>query len=121
MTMRRSPSVSSPVSTERRGCCSARSWARCQQAGTEAATAIPTQQSGKERRMLTAQDDLIGHQTPAPFAKSGAGDPRFTERYWYTAHPIDGTELLLDVGLGYYPNRNVMDGFAGITIGRRQH
>ena len=71
--------------------------------------------------MLTAQDDLIGHQTPAPFAKSGAGDSRFTERYWYTAHPIDGTELLLDVGLGYYPNRNVMDGFAGVTIGRRQH
>jgi hypothetical protein len=71
--------------------------------------------------MLTAQDDLIGHQTPSPFAKSGAGDIRFTERYWYTAHPIDGTELLLDVGLGYYPNRNVMDGFAGVTVGRRQH
>ena len=71
--------------------------------------------------MLTAQDDLIGHQTPSPFAKSGAGDIRFTERYWYTAHPVDGTELLLDVGLGYYPNRNVMDGFAGVTVGRRQH
>ena len=71
--------------------------------------------------MLTSQDDLIGHQTPQPFAKSAAGDPRFTERYWYTAHPIDGTELLLDVGLGYYPNRHVMDGFAGVTVGRRQH
>jgi hypothetical protein len=71
--------------------------------------------------MLTAQDDLIGHQTPAPFAKSGAGDARFTERYWYTAHPIDGSELLFDAGLGYYPNRNVMDGFAGVTIGRRQY
>jgi len=66
--------------------------------------------------MLTAQDDLIGHQTPAPFATSGAGDVRFTERYWYTAHPIDGSELLIDIGLGYYPNRHVMDGFAGITI-----
>ena len=71
--------------------------------------------------MLTAQDDLIGHQTSSPFAKAGAGDPRFTERYWYTAHPIDGTELMLDVGLGYYPNRNVMDGFAGVTVGRLQH
>jgi len=50
--------------------------------------------------MLTAQDDLIGHQTPAPFATSGAGDARFTERYWYTAHPIDGSELLFDAGLG---------------------
>ncbi|WLA80932.1 hypothetical protein [Bradyrhizobium elkanii] len=71
--------------------------------------------------MLTAQDDLIGHQTPQPFAKAGGGDVRFTERYWYTAHPIDGSELLIDIGLGYYPNQNVMDGFAGITIGRRQH
>jgi len=71
--------------------------------------------------MLTAQDDLIGHQTPAPFAKSGAGDARFTERYWYTAHPIDGSELLFDAGLGYYPNKNVMDAFAGVTIGRRQY
>ncbi|MBR0899165.1 hypothetical protein JQ616_29790 [Bradyrhizobium tropiciagri] len=71
--------------------------------------------------MLTAQDDLIGHQTPATFATSGAGDVRFTERYWYTAHPIDGSELLVDIGLGYYPNRHVMDGFAGVTIGRKQH
>ncbi|WP_454629935.1 hypothetical protein [Bradyrhizobium cenepequi] len=71
--------------------------------------------------MLTAQDDLIGHQSPAPFATSGAGDVRFTERYWYTAHPIDGSELLVDIGLGYYPNRHVMDGFAGVTVGRKQH
>src|ERR1700756_850192 len=71
--------------------------------------------------MLTAQDDLIGHQTPEPFARSAASDPRFTERYWYTAQPLDANELLLDVGLGYYPNRHVMDGFAGVTVGRRQH
>jgi hypothetical protein len=71
--------------------------------------------------MLTPQDDLIGHQVPAPFAVAGQGDSRFTERYWYTAHPIDGTELLLDLGLGYYPNRGVMDGFAGVTVGRQQH
>ncbi len=71
--------------------------------------------------MLTPQDDLIGHQTPGTFATAGNGDPRFTERYWYTAHPVDGRALLLDVGLGYYPNKGVMDGFAGITIGRRQH
>jgi hypothetical protein len=40
--------------------------------------------------MLTPQDDLIGHQTPEPFAKSGGDDSRFTERHWYTAHPVDG-------------------------------
>lgn len=71
--------------------------------------------------MLSPQDDLIGHQTPAVFARAGGGDPRFTERYWYTAHPIDGTEIILDVGLGYYPNRGVMDAFAGVTVGQQQH
>lgn len=71
--------------------------------------------------MLTPQDDLPGHQTPDTFAQAGNGDPRFTERWWYTAHPIDGSSLLLDIGFGYYPNRGVMDAFAGITVGRTQH
>jgi len=71
--------------------------------------------------MLTHQDDLPGHQTPGTFAQAGAGDVRFTERWWYTAHPCDGRALLLDIGLGYYPNRGVMDAFAGVTVGRTQH
>lgn len=70
--------------------------------------------------MLTPQDDLIGHQTPAQFAVAGNGDPRFVERFWFTAHPLDGSAVILEFGLGYYPNRGVMDAFAGITVGRRQ-
>jgi hypothetical protein len=76
--------------------------------------------------MMSAQDDLIGHQAPAPFAqRAGNGDARFTERYWYTLHPVEGTvdgvPMILDIGMGYYPNKGVMDVFAGITVGRRQH
>ncbi|MDO8906567.1 hypothetical protein [Hydrogenophaga sp.] len=76
--------------------------------------------------MISAQDDLIGHQAPAPFAeRAGNGDTRFTERYWYTLHPItgtvDGTPMIIDIGMGYYPNKGVMDVFAGITMGRKQH
>lgn len=70
--------------------------------------------------MLTSQDDLLGHQTPRNFAEAGGGDARFTERYWYTAHPLDGSPVIFDAGFGYYPNRGVMDGFAGVTVGRRQ-
>ena len=70
--------------------------------------------------MLTPQDDLPGHQTPGTFAQAGHGDPRFTERWWYTAHPLVGRPLILDVGFGYYPNRGVMDAFAGVTVGRTQ-
>jgi hypothetical protein len=76
--------------------------------------------------MMSAQDDLIGHQAPAPFAqRAGNGDARFTERYWYTLHPltgtVDGVPMIIDIGMGYYPNKGVMDVFAGITVGRRQH
>jgi hypothetical protein len=70
--------------------------------------------------MLTPQDDLLGHQTPRPFAVPGNSHENFTERYWYTGHPVDGSEVLLDCGLGYYPNKGVMDAFAGVTIGRQQ-
>jgi hypothetical protein len=76
--------------------------------------------------MISAQDDWIGHQAPAPFAQRAAnGDARFTERYWYTLHPVtgdvDGVPMILDIGMGYYPNKGVMDVFAGITVGRKQH
>src|SRR5690606_30549743 len=71
--------------------------------------------------MLTPQDDLPGHQTPGTFAQAGNGDVRFTERWWFTGHPIDGRPMLLNIGFGYYPNRGVMDAYAGITIERRQY
>src|ERR1700674_3047521 len=70
--------------------------------------------------MLTAQDDFIGHQLPTPFDHVGTSDPAWMERLWYTGHPSSG-ELIFDLGLGYHPNRNVMDAFAGVTVGTRQY
>lgn len=70
--------------------------------------------------MLTAQDDLIGHQLPTTFDHVGNSDPSWMERLWYTGHPKSG-EVIFDIGLGYHPNRNVMDAFAGVTVGRTQH
>ena len=69
--------------------------------------------------MLTAQDDFIGHQLPTTFDHVDSSDPAWMERLWYTGHPKSGN-LIFDIGLGYHPNRNVMDVFAGITIGTRQ-
>ena len=69
--------------------------------------------------MLTAQDDLIGHQLPTTFDHVGNSDPAWMERLWYTGHPKAG-DVIFDIGLGYHPNRNVMDAFAGVTIGTRQ-
>jgi hypothetical protein len=42
------------------------------------------------------------------------------ERLWYTGHPAQGGELMFDIGLGYHPNRNVMDAFAGVAVPGRQ-
>lgn len=71
--------------------------------------------------MLTPQDDLIGHQTPTTFDHVVSSDPAWMERLWYTGHPVPGGEAVFDIGLGYHPNRNVMDGFAGIELGGTQY
>jgi len=70
--------------------------------------------------MLTPQDDLLGHQLPTTFDHVGDSDPRWTERYWYTGHPLTG-DIVFDFGLGRYPNRNVMDAFAGVSVAGRQY
>jgi hypothetical protein len=70
--------------------------------------------------MLTAQDDLIGHQLPTTFDQLDNSDPAWMERLWYTGHPTPAGDVIFDVGLGYHPNRNVMDAFAGVAVAGRQ-
>lgn len=70
--------------------------------------------------MLTPQDDLIGHQLPTTFDQIDNSDPAWMERLWYTGHPVPGGDIIFDIGLGYHPNRNVMDAFAGVAIAGRQ-
>jgi len=70
--------------------------------------------------MLTPQDDLIGHQLPTTFDQIDNSDPAWMERLWYTGHPAPGGDILFDIGLGYHPNRNVMDAFAGVAVPGRQ-
>ncbi len=70
--------------------------------------------------MLSPQDDLIGHQLPTTFDQIDNSDPAWMERLWYTGHPAPGGEAIFDIGLGYHPNRNVMDAFAGVAVAGRQ-
>ncbi|MGX1098199.1 hypothetical protein [Amorphus sp. MBR-141] len=71
--------------------------------------------------MLSPQDDFIGHQLPTTFNHVATSDDRWTERYWYSGMPIATGDVLLDMGLGFYPNKNVMDAFAGLTVDNVQH
>ena len=70
--------------------------------------------------MLTPQDDLIGHQSPTTFDHVVTSDPSWMERLWYTGHPVPHGDVIFDIGLGYYPNRNVIDVFAGVEANGTQ-
>ena len=71
--------------------------------------------------MLTKQDDFIGHQLPTTFDHVMSSDPAWMERLWYTGHPVPGGDFIFDIGLGWHPNRNVMDGFAGVMVEGKQY
>ncbi len=68
---------------------------------------------------LLKVDEQLNHQLAETFATVGESDLSWTEKIWTTIPKKDGS-LQIDFGLGRYHNRNVMDGFAGISRGREQ-
>jgi hypothetical protein len=68
---------------------------------------------------LLPADELLVHQVPQTFARVGSSDRSWTEKVWAMAAAKDGS-LSVAFGLGKYPNRNVMDGFAGVSRGTEQ-
>ncbi len=71
--------------------------------------------------MLTPPDELMGHQVSFPHAVVGSSDPSWRERYWVSFQDVDGGETVLTLGLGKYPNHDVMEGFACVAFDGRQH
>jgi len=65
--------------------------------------------------MISPEDDLFGRQLPTDLDHVANSDPAWVERYWYCGHELATGGIIMDLGLGYYPNHNVMDGFAGVT------
>jgi hypothetical protein len=68
---------------------------------------------------LVAADERLSHQITDTFAVVGTSDLSWTEKICAMAAAKDGT-LQLAFGLGKYPNRNVMDGYGGVSIGVEQ-
>jgi hypothetical protein len=65
-------------------------------------------------------DDTLWHQLPTTFDHVGTSDPRFFDRYWFSAtDPAGGGTLQLT--LGAYQNMNVMDGGFVVVRDGRQH
>ena len=70
--------------------------------------------------MLTDLDDTLLHQAPLPFEFVSTSDHRFYDRYWFEAFAPDGSAGML-VGMGRYPNMNVLDGFVAAQRDGRQY
>lgn len=68
---------------------------------------------------LLAADESLTHQIAATFARVQQSDRAWTEKVWAMGAAADGS-LSLAFGLGKYTNRNVLDGFAGISRGTEQ-
>ncbi|MFN8036293.1 MAG: hypothetical protein U0V73_10195 [Acidimicrobiia bacterium] len=68
---------------------------------------------------LTPADEGFHHQIVDTFATVGSSDLAWTEKVCAMAVARDGS-LQLGFGLGKYPNRNVMDGYAGTSRGAEQ-
>ncbi len=68
---------------------------------------------------LLAGDEGFTHQIADTLAVVGTSDPSWTEKVCAMAAAKDGS-LQLGFGLGKYTNRNVMDGYAGISRGVEQ-
>jgi hypothetical protein len=71
-------------------------------------------------RMITEWDDLLIHQIISSMDHVESSDPRWHDRHWFHLGDIEG-EVLLGVGMGLYPNRDVMDGFSVATVDGSQH
>jgi hypothetical protein len=68
---------------------------------------------------LLGADEALNHQITDTFAAVGQSDRSWTEKICAMAAARDGS-LQLAFGLGKYPNRGVMDAYAGVSRGREQ-
>jgi hypothetical protein len=68
---------------------------------------------------LLSVDEALNHQIVDTFATVVESDLSWTEKIWLSIPKKDGS-LQIDFGIGRYQNRNVMDGFAGISRGNEQ-
>jgi hypothetical protein len=69
--------------------------------------------------MLTKFDELTCHQVATTFDHVDTSDRAWTEKLWMNVHDTRG-EMVLALGLGVYPNRNVLDGYGCLNLGNRR-
>jgi hypothetical protein len=69
---------------------------------------------------LSGADDYFTHQTALPHAMVATSDPSWRERYWVSFQDIANGDTVLTLGLGRYPNQDVMEAFVCFSQAGRQ-
>jgi len=62
---------------------------------------------------LSPADDHPIHQVAQPIRHAGTSDRNFYDRYYFNAHKIDGSALVI-AGMGQYPNLGITDAFVAV-------
>jgi hypothetical protein len=68
---------------------------------------------------LLGADEGLNHQTIDTFATISQTDLAWTEKIWASMAKTDGS-LQVNLGLGKYQNRGIIDGFGGVARGYEQ-
>ena len=69
-----------------------------------------------EHSPMSAFDEYPIHQIGQPVRVVATTDARAYERYWFTAHDLNG-EFFLAMGIGFYPNLGTADCYAVLSEG----
>lgn len=69
---------------------------------------------------LTPWDDQFTHQVPLTHDSVSVSDPNWRERMWISAQDTTHKELLVECGMGHYPNRDVQEAWASVATPERQ-
>jgi hypothetical protein len=73
----------------------------------------------KDIGALRGADESLHHQIADTFATVSESDLAWTEKIWGSLAKTDGS-LQVDLGIGKYHNRGIIDGFAGVSRGHEQ-
>jgi hypothetical protein len=69
---------------------------------------------------LSGADEYFTHQTALPHTMVATSDPSWRERYWVSFQDTGSGDTVLTLGLGRYPNQDVMEAFVCLSRAGRQ-
>ena len=69
---------------------------------------------------LTEPDEYFTHQTSLPHVMVASTDPSWRERYWVSIQDVVGGDTVVTLGIGKYPNQDVLEAFVCVSRGDKQ-